>query len=159
MKTTNSEGLASLHAESMRVYGDTLEAEQVKVYESANEMGGNFAEAHGMLNDLEARCGFDVTLARAALGSRVANWRATFPGLMTWETGGGCYAWRHELPDGKFALVTCADDCTAPTDSDERIAVGVYTSDGYADGLGDVEEVLADDFEQYFTALLTETRR
>jgi hypothetical protein len=56
-------GLAQLISESFRIYGTPLHDDQIDCYIALSRR----AEAHDMLNDLEARCGFDVDYARWAI--------------------------------------------------------------------------------------------
>jgi hypothetical protein len=56
-------GLVQLVSESKRIYGEPLHWEQIGCYLDPSRR----TEAHGMLDDLEARCGFDVVYARWAI--------------------------------------------------------------------------------------------
>jgi hypothetical protein len=56
-------GLVQLVSESKRIYGEPLHWEQVSCYLDPSRR----TEAHGMLDDLEERCGFDVVYARWAI--------------------------------------------------------------------------------------------
>lgn len=57
-------GLMQLQRESERQFSEPLAAEQVACY---LDPASRFAEAHAMLNDMEARLRFDVDTARAVL--------------------------------------------------------------------------------------------
>lgn len=60
---TLAAGRRLLNAESYRLFGSPLDAEQVACYVDANRI----PEAHGMLDDMESRLGFECDAARAAL--------------------------------------------------------------------------------------------
>lgn len=59
-------GLAQLVHESKRLFGSPLDWEQIGCYLDPSRK----AEALDMLDDMEARLGFDVLYARFALGSK-----------------------------------------------------------------------------------------
>lgn len=47
-----------------------------------------------------------------------------------YQTGGGCTAWRLELPAGFYVLVTMHDYPEQPEESTDRLDVGLYDPDG-----------------------------
>lgn len=47
------------------------------------------------------------------------------------DCGGGCEAFRLDLADGRYILVTKAEDSEAPETTDEEVVIGLY--DGNAD--------------------------
>jgi hypothetical protein len=72
--------------------------------------------------------------------SNFEQFLAAFPHIdQDEETGGGCAAWRLDLPDGGHALITRTDDPSPPLPSDERVAVGFYNDDGEEPGYEVVE--------------------
>lgn len=129
------DAITVLHGESLKRTNQHIDSEQYDCFINANELGGRFAEAHGMLNDMEARLGFDseaIDYARTALGSIVGQWFDAFPSLIVQHTGGGATCAELILTDGRIVMLTSNDDAALPTDSDEIIAVGCYQPD--ADG-------------------------
>jgi hypothetical protein len=58
---TRADGLYTLECESFRLFGLPLDSEQIDCYMA----GGD--DALGMLDDMEARMGFNVDAAREAL--------------------------------------------------------------------------------------------
>lgn len=46
------------------------------------------------------------------------------------HTGGGCMAWRLEMPRGWYVLVTDLDGASEPADDDEAVMVGLHDPDG-----------------------------
>ena len=83
------------------------------------------AEAHGMLDDLEARCGYDVERIRDAL-PLLGAFRKIVESY-TLQTGGNCTAVRIPCNDGTYLLVTDLSDPVVPKDDAEVVLVGRYT--------------------------------
>jgi hypothetical protein len=51
-------------------------------------------------------------------------------GFEVWETGGGCTAWRRELADGGYCLVTSAGGEGHEIAEGDLVIVGFYDADG-----------------------------
>lgn len=51
-------------------------------------------------------------------------------GFETWSTGGGCEAWRKEIPNKGHILITDDDGCGLPTSETESCIVGLYDTEG-----------------------------
>jgi hypothetical protein len=52
-------------------------------------------------------------------------------GFAVYHTGGGCTAWRRELPDGRYMLLTDVEDGLTHVFSDgEAILLGLYDEEG-----------------------------
>jgi hypothetical protein len=109
-----------------------------------------FAEAHNMLDDMEARLGFDVLVPRTLLGSKIKTLLVTYPNLSEISTGGNCTALSHPI-DGPavatvgYLLITEVYDALAPNDSAEFVNVGVYMHAGDDDVETKSETIRLDD--------------
>lgn len=90
------------------------------------------AEAHGMLDDLRDREGFNVDALRATLPplGRVRAIIETYTNMREHHTGGGCMAYMQPLDDGGYLLITDAEDAAIPADDAETVAVGHYDCKG-----------------------------
>jgi hypothetical protein len=81
------------------------------------------AEAHGMLDDLRDRCGYDVDALRATLPP-LGRFRAiveTYTFMTEVDTGGGCRAVQIPCPDGTHLLLT--DQALGLPEDDARIVL------------------------------------
>ena len=87
------------------------------------------AEAHGMLDDLEARCGYDVERIRDTLPPLGAFRKIveSYSFMTEVQTGGNCTAVRIPCNDGTYLLVTDLSDPVVPKDDAEVVLVGRYT--------------------------------
>lgn len=87
------------------------------------------AEAHGMLDDLEARCGYDVERIRDTLPPLGAFRKIveSYTFMTEVQTGGNCTAVRIPCNDGTYLLVTDLSDPVVPKDDAEVVLVGRYT--------------------------------
>ena len=87
------------------------------------------AEAHRMLDDLEARCGYDVERVRATLPPRGAFREIveSYTFMTEVGTGGNCTAVRIPCDDGTYLLITDLSDLVVPSDDAEVVLVGRYT--------------------------------
>ncbi|MHB1869628.1 MAG: hypothetical protein ACYCT1_02070 [Steroidobacteraceae bacterium] len=87
------------------------------------------AEAHRMLDDLEARCGYDVERIRATLPP-LGTFREiveSYTFMTEVGTGGNCTAVRIPCDDGTYLLITDLSDPVVPADDAEVVLVGRYT--------------------------------
>lgn len=139
-------GLQHLQAEAERQYGEPLSTEQIMCWNNP----ARFAEAHGMLDDMESRERMDVDLPRQCLGSKIATLLRMFPNLSETETGGGCMAYHHPIegtPEG-YLLITDGEmeDCL-PTDASEEVCVGIYS--GEPDDNGETDAIKLDDLPEW----------
>jgi len=87
------------------------------------------AEAHRMIDDLEARCGYDVERIRATLPPLGAFRKIveSYTFMTEVQTGGNCTAVRIPCNDGAYLLVTDLSDPVVPKDDAEVVLVGRYT--------------------------------
>ena len=87
------------------------------------------AEAHGMLDDLEARCGYDVESLRATLPPLGAFREIVESYTLMTEvgTGGNCTAVRIPCDHATYLLITDLSDPVVPADDAEVVLVGRYT--------------------------------
>ena len=87
------------------------------------------AEAHRMLDDLEARCGYDAETIRATLPPRGAFREIveSYTFMTEVGTGGNCTAVRIPCEDGTYLLITDLNDPVVPADDAEVVLVGRYT--------------------------------
>lgn len=56
--------------------------------------------------------------------------KKSFEGFRTWDTGGGCTAFGRTLADGRYVLITEAEDAVAPTAETTEFTVGLYDKGG-----------------------------
>lgn len=56
--------------------------------------------------------------------------KKTFEGFRTWNTGGGCTAFGRTLADGRYVLITQAEDAVAPNEQTTEFTVGLYDKGG-----------------------------
>ncbi|WPE19918.1 hypothetical protein [Shinella zoogloeoides] len=54
----------------------------------------------------------------------------TAAGFDLWPAGGGCTAWRKNLPDGKYLLITGMDGSDHVRLDDEEWLIGLHSDDG-----------------------------
>lgn len=87
------------------------------------------AEAHRMLDDLEARCGYDVERIRATLPPLGAFREIveSYTFMTEVGTGGNCTAVRIPCDHGTYLLITDLMDPVVPKDDAEVVLVGRYT--------------------------------
>ena len=87
------------------------------------------AQAHRMLDDLEARCGYDVERLRATLPPLGAfrDIVESYTFMTEVATGGNCTALRIPCDDGTYLLITDLSDPVVPADDAQVVVVGRYT--------------------------------
>ena len=86
------------------------------------------AEAHRMLDDLEARCGYDVERIRATLPP-LGTFREiveSYTFMSEVDTGGNCTAVRIPCAHATYLLITDLVDPVVPKDEAEVVLVGRY---------------------------------
>ena len=86
------------------------------------------AEAHRMLDDLEARCGYDVERIRATLPPLGAfrEIAESYTFMTEVDTGGNCTAVRIPCAHATYLLITDLVDPVVPKDDAEVVLVGRY---------------------------------
>jgi hypothetical protein len=87
------------------------------------------AHAHRMLDDLEARCGYDVERNRAMLPPFGAFLEIveSYNFMTEVGTGGNCTAVHIPCDDGMYLLITDLSDPVVPADDAEVVLVSRYT--------------------------------
>ena len=86
------------------------------------------AEAHRMLDDLEARCGYDAAAIRATLPPLGAfrEIAESYTFMTEVDTGGNCTAVRIPCAHATYLLITDLVDPVVPKDDAEVVLVGRY---------------------------------
>ena len=110
------------------------------------------AEAHRMLDDLEARCGYDVEKIRALLPP-LGRFRAvveTYTFMREVDTGGGNMAVQIPCPDGTHVLLTDAEH-GLPADDAQVVLVSRYRD---TEPVCEPKEVRIEDLERVIDGAL-----
>ena len=108
-----------------------LTGEQLECLRDTNRR----AEAHGMLDDLRDRCGYDVEALRATLPPLGAFREVIEKYTERYEstTGGGCMALTLPCRDGTYIQITDTDGTHIPEDDEREVLVGRYDAEGPID--------------------------
>ena len=126
------------------------------------------AAAHGMLDDLRDRCGYDVDALRATLPP-LGRFRAVikkYPDAKETTTGGNCTAIQIACADGTYLLLTDPRDAMSPEDDAETVCVSRHNDQGPVaitpDLRGDEDgtvEVPVEDLSPVIDAAMGRTRK
>lgn len=105
-----------------------LDDEQVACLRDYNRR----AEAHGMLDDLRDRCGYDVDTVRATLPplGRFRTVIEKYPEAKETTTGGNRTAIEIACADGTYLLLTDPRDAMSPQDDAETVCVSRHNDQG-----------------------------